>query len=206
MIKSLLFINSFFIPTRFDDSDLLRPSTAPAPAGLTQNRPSTSVLSSLRTGLEPNKSSDPFLNLKRTMESSNTKNWLDVTAESSDEDEVALRPTQKYEPVVTTIAKKNPIVPAQESPSVVSEPPKKTLFDKIREDDQRALTEKIILPPNASSNSNMPDFLSDNRTASDKRPSTAGPSKSISFFDQLESKQPMRSSFDTKNDPGMRWC
>ena len=203
MIKPVLIHKLFFIQNRFNDSDLQRPSTAPAPAGLTQNRSNTSVLSAIRTGLEPNKSSDLFANLKSTTESSKAKDWMGLKSESSDEDEVPLRPTEKYEPVITTIVKKNPIAPPHETPAAVSEQPKKSFFDKFQEDEQQALTEKITRPPPVPSNSTMPDFIFDNQTASNKRPATAGPSKTSSFLDQLEKKPTMRSSFDTKNDSGM---
>lgn len=203
MIKPLLFIDPFFIRNRFNDSDLPRPSTAPSPAGLAQNRPSTSVLSALRTGLEPTKSSDLFATLKSTTESSKAKDWMDLKSESSDEDEPPLRPTEKYEPVITTIAKKNPIAPIQETPAAISEPSKKSFFDKFKEDEKQALTEKIPLPPPVSSNNTMQDFMFDDRTTTNKRPATAGPSKPSSFLDQLASKPAMRSSFETKSDPGM---
>jgi hypothetical protein len=87
--------------------DLTRPSTAPSPSDTLQNRSNTGVVSSMRTGLEPNKFTDMFPPTKTTTESNKSDNWLGYKDESSEEDEPPLRSIQKIEPVVTTLVKKN---------------------------------------------------------------------------------------------------
>src|SRR5689334_8794046 len=110
-------INHSSLLNRFDDFDLTRPSTAPSPSGTAQNRPNTGVLSSLRTGLEP----QIFSPTKTTTESSKSHDWLGLKDESSDEDE----------PVITTLVKKTPIAPIQGAIPTVSESPKKSLLDDL---------------------------------------------------------------------------
>lgn len=180
----------FIIPIRFDDSDLTRPSTA----GATSNRSNTGALSAMRTGLEPTKSSDFLGSLKSTPASGKANDWLELKSGSSEEDEFPSRPTQKYEPVVTTIAKKTPII--------TPEAPKKTSLDSLLDDDRRLLSEKTPLPPPAPTSSITQDFLFDDRTTSNKRPSTAGPTKTSWLSDQPASKPTVRSSLDAKSDFG----
>ena len=149
----------------------------------------------MRTGLEP---TIP----KPSTESSKSDNWMGLKNDSSDEDPFPLRPTPKVEPVVTTLAKKVPIAPTKETPPVLAEPPKKSLFDFLDEDRQ-ALSEKSILPPAVTSNSSSQDFYFGDQTASNKRPATAGPTKTSLFPNNQETKSVTKSSFETKPDFGI---
>jgi len=153
----------------------------------------------MRTGLEPNKSSDIFSTSKPSTGSNKSNNWLDLKDESSEEEQFPPRPIQKIEPVVTTIAKKTPIAPIKEAPSTVPETSKKSLFD-ILDDDRRTLTEKsaTVLSNNASQ-----DFGLYDRTTSNKRPATAGPSKTSLFTDNQHTKSATKPLFDTKPDFGI---
>ena len=199
-----LSINASRISNRFDDLDLTRPSTAPAPADTAQNRSGLGALSALRTGLEPTKSSDLFANMKSTPESSKANDWLGLKSESSEEEEPPARLTQKYEPVVTTIAKKTPIMPTKETPATMHEAPKKPFIDSFLDDERRILSEKTPLPPPAAPTSNLTqDFLFDDRSTTNKRQSTSGPTKSSWIPDQPASKPTTRSSLDAKSDFGM---
>jgi hypothetical protein len=156
----------------------------------------------MRTGLEPNNFSDIFPTSKASTESSKSNNWLDLKDESSDEDQSPLRPIQKIEPVVTTLAKKLPIAPIKETPSTVPEPPKKSVFDLL-EDDRRALTEKSALTPTVLSNNASQDFGFDDRITANKRPATAGPPKTSLFTDNQQIKSTTKPLFDTKTDYGI---
>ncbi|CAF3244284.1 unnamed protein product [Rotaria sp. Silwood2] len=185
---------------RFEDPDPIRPSTAPSTSDKLQNRPNTSVLSSLRTGLEPNKSSDIFSSTKTTTGSSKSNDWLGLKDETSDEDEFPTNITQKVEPSINTLAKKAPILPVQETASTVVEPPKKSLLDDLLEDDRRALTEKTPITPKVQTNKTTQDFRLDERTTSNKRSTTVGISKTPSFTDNQEVKSSIKTLFDTKTD------
>lgn len=190
----IIFISSF---------DLSRPSTAPSPADTLQNRPNTGLLSSLRTGLEPTKSSDLFSPTRTTADSNKSTNWLGLTGESSDEDQPPPRGTPKTEPVVTTFVKKPPIAPIQEVTPAVIEQPKKSVLDAFLENDRRALTEKIIPPATNASNNTAQDFWLDDRSNSNKRLTTGGISKTPPFTDNQQIKSSTNKSlFDTKNDSG----
>jgi hypothetical protein len=122
--------------------------------------------------------------------------------ESSDEDQFPLRPTPKIESVVTTLAKKVPLAPTKEIHPVVAEPPKKSVFDLL-EDDRRALSEKSALPPPVMSNNSSQDFNFGDQTASNKRPATAGQTKTSLFTDNQESRSMTKPLFETKTDFGI---
>jgi hypothetical protein len=183
--------------------DLTRPSTAPSPSDTLQNRSNTGVVSSMRTGLEPNKFTDMFPPTKTTTESNKSDNWLGYKDESSEEDEPPLRGIQKIEPAVTTLVKKTPIVSVQETLPTVSEPPKKSVLDDLLEDDRRVLTEKTALTPTVVSNTTKQDFWLDERTSSTKRPATTGLPKPSLFTDTQQIKSSTKPLFHTKNDFGI---
>jgi hypothetical protein len=183
----------------FDDAEM-RPSTAPS-----QNRSNPSVLSSMRTGLEPNRSLDMFSSTKAPTDSNNDNSWLGLKDEPTDDDEelpAAPQPVRvalKAESALSTLVKKTALATAQPVHAAVIEPPKKSVFD-ILDDDRRELHEKTILPPSATSVVKAPDFWLDDRSAMNKRPPTVPlikPSES-----QSPSKSSMKSSFDTRNDFG----
>ncbi|CAF0997189.1 unnamed protein product [Rotaria sordida] len=164
---------------RFEDSDPIRPSTAPSSSDKLQNRPNTNVLSFLRTGLEPNKSD----------------NWLGLKGETSDEDEFL---TQKVEPAISTLAKKAPLLPFQKTSSTVDEPAKK--LASFLEDEKRALKEPTTIPPKFPTKTITQGFRLDERTISNQRPATPGISKTFSFTDDQDVKSPFKTLFDTKTD------
>jgi hypothetical protein len=181
-----------FVINRFDDFDLTRPSTAPSPSDTLQNRSNTGV-SSLRTGLELPKSSDIFPSTKTTTESSKSNDWLGLKDEPSDEDAFAPSLIQKIEPVVTTtLVKKTPTVPIQQTHPTKPEPPKKSIIDDLLADDRRELTEKTTQ-----------DFWLDERTASNKRPTAPVISKTSLFTDNQQIKSSTKPLFDAKTDFGI---
>lgn len=188
---------------RFDDVDLTRPSTAPSPSDTLQNRANISVLASLRTGLEPTKTSDIFSSMKPTTDTTKSTNWLGIVGESSDDEQPPPRGIPKTEPVVTTLVRKTPLIPAQEpAPPPVIEPPKKSRLDALIDDDlQSFATEKITPQPSTNSNNRTQDFWLDDRTSSNKRPPTGGITKTPSFTDNQPIKSSTKSLFDTKPDP-----
>jgi hypothetical protein len=150
----------------------------------------------MRTGLEPNKSFDMFSSTKATNESSNPKDWLGLKDESSEEDELPRRTSQKVQPVITTLVKKPPIAPVQEA----SEPPKKSVLDSLLDDDRRALTEKTTITPIATSKKAGQDFWLDELTNPTKHSSTTGISKTSSLTDNQQVKSSTKPLFDTKTD------
>jgi len=192
---------------RFDDFDLPRPTTAPSSADATaQNRSTIGGITSLRTGLEPdkspdifstNKSSDIFSTAKPSTDSNKSNDWLGLKDESSEEDESAPppRPAPKIEPVLTTVAKKTPILPVQQpTPTVVVEPPKKSVLDAFLDDERLVLTTKTPITPVVPTTTNSAtDFWLDDRTNTQKRPATAGTTRTPSFTDT----QPIKNSTNT---------
>ncbi|CAF4942679.1 unnamed protein product, partial [Rotaria sp. Silwood1] len=185
---------------RFEDPDLTRPSTAPSTSDKLQNRPNINVLSSLRTGLEPNKSSDIFSPTKTTTGSSKSNDWLGLKDETSDDDVFPTHITQKIEPAITTLAKKAPILPVQETRSTIVEQPKKSVLEDLLEEDRRALTENTTITRKISTNKPIQDFLLDERTTSNKRPTTTSISKTPSFTDNQGVNSSPKTLFDTRND------
>ncbi|CAF3661727.1 unnamed protein product [Rotaria sp. Silwood1] len=185
---------------RFEDPDLTRPSTAPSTSDKLQNRPNINVLSSLRTGLEPNKSSDIFSPTKTTTGSSKSNDWLGLKDETSDDDVFPTHITQKIEPAITTLAKKAPILPVQETRSTIVEQPKKSVLEDLLEEDRRALTENTTITRQISTNKPIQDFLFDERTTSNKRPTTTSISKTPSFTDNQGVNSSTKTLFDTRND------
>ena len=194
-------VHWFLIPSSFDDTEA-RPSTAPS-----QNRSNPSVLSSLRTGLEPNRSFDNFPSTKAPTDSNNDNSWLGLKDEPTDEDEEVpplppqpVRVAPRVESAVSTLVKKTPLATAQPVPAAVIEPPKKSLFDLL-DDDRKQLHEKTILPANVTSTAvKAPDNWLDDRNTTNKRPPAAPlikPSES-----QSPMKSSIKSSFDTRNDFG----
>ncbi|CAF5210857.1 unnamed protein product, partial [Rotaria magnacalcarata] len=121
---------------RFEDPNPIRPSTAPPVADKMQNQSNTSVLSSLRTGLEPNKSTDMFSSTKTTTGTNKANNWLGFNNGSSDDDEYPTHTTKKSEPAVTTLVKRTAALSLHEAPPKVAEPSKKSVLDGLLEDDR----------------------------------------------------------------------
>lgn len=195
-------VHYFLILSSFDDAEA-RPSTAPS-----QNRSNPSVLSSLRTGLEPNRSLDMFSSTKAPTDSNNDNSWLGLKDEPMDEEEELppppppqpVRVAPRAESAVSTLVKKTPLATAQPGPAAVTEPPKKSVFDLL-EDDRKQLHEKTILPANLTSATvKAPDFWLDDRSTTNKRPPTAQPIKPSES--QSPMKSSMKSSFDARNDFG----
>lgn len=182
----------------FDDHELIRPSTAPS-----QNQAKPSVLSSLRTALDPIPTSPGKKN-------TNDSDWLGLRNESTEDDEdyepIPPKPAPKIEPVVTTVAKKPPITStvSQPTPAPVVETKKKSLLDSLFEQDKEELNKNtpiIVATPTApvikpSSSS----WLDDIPSATPKRPSTAG---AIRTSDTTSpTRNPVKSLSDTKTDFG----
>lgn len=188
---------------RFGDSETARPSTAPSTAEKTQNRPNTSLLSSLRTGLEPNKSSETLFGSKATTGSNKDDDWLGLKDNSDDDDDIPTRQKPKADTTISKLASKTPIRPAQEPPAAVQEPPKKSVLDSLLDDDRRALSEKTPISPKAPASKATPEFLFDDRSTQNKRPSTAETPRSIFFTDTTETKASTKTSIDLKTDFGI---
>jgi hypothetical protein len=157
----------------------------------------------MRTGLEPNKSSDIFSSTKTTTESSKSNDWLGLKGESSDEDVPPPRVIQKTEPVITTLVKKIPIAPVQEAPLTIPELPKKSVLDDLLEDDRRALKEKSTRPPTIISNNAAQGFWLDEQTTPNKRLATAVIPKTSLFTDNQQMKSSIKPLSDTKTDYGI---
>ncbi|CAF2065790.1 unnamed protein product [Rotaria magnacalcarata] len=184
---------------RFEDPNPIRPSTAPPVADKMQNQSNTSVLSSLRTGLEPNKSTDMFSSTKTTTGTNKANNWLGFNNGSSDDDEYPTHTTKKSEPAVTTLVKRTAALSLHEAPPKVAEPSKKSVLDGLLEDDRRAaFSEKITPPIKVPAPKITPDFLFDDRTSSNVRSAAAGISKPQLFTDSQELKPSTQSSYDQK--------
>ena len=185
---------------RFDDFDATRPSTAPSPSDTLQTRAKPSVLSSMRTGLEPSRSSDIFASGKATNEASASGNWLGLTDDNSDkDDEFLLRTPKKTESVVTSPAKKATATSSsmQDFLPAAVEPPKRSVLDDLLDKDRLALNEKTAIKPAATASTKVQDFWLEQPTPSNNRPSTAGASRTTDFS---TSKSATRSSYETKND------
>jgi hypothetical protein len=145
----------------------------------------------MRTGLEPNKPADIFSLTRPIIESNKSNDWLGLKSDSDEDDQLPPRGVpQKVGSVITTLAKKTPVAP------------KKSVLDGFLDDDRRFLTEKTPITPTIASNNTAPTFWLDERPTSTKRPATAGIQKTSSFTDNQPTKSSIKSSFDTKPDPG----
>jgi len=139
-----------------------------------------------------------FSSIKTTTESSKQDDWLGLKDEPNDDDQFPPRGTQKTQPSVTTLIKKTPIAPIQETRPTVAEPPKKSVIDILLEDDRRTLTEK----PNFISNNTTQNLWLDDQTTSNKRLATGGISNTSSYTDNQQIKSPSKTLFGTKTDSG----
>ncbi|CAF0907100.1 unnamed protein product [Adineta steineri] len=190
---------------RFDEFDLARPSTAPSPADTLQNRSNTGALSSMRTGLDPKRSTDLFPPTKKTTnESNNPNDWLGLKDESSEEDDLPQRRKEKIEPAITTLAKKTPLAPVHEVSATVSELPKKSVLDDLIEEDRRALSEKTPITATATINKTSQDSWFSDHTNSNKRPSVGAIPKTSLHIDNQQVKPSTKPLFDTKTDSAFK--
>ena len=190
----------------FDEFELGRPSTAPAPTNTIQNQSSSGVISAMRTGLEPNKSFSALSSSKTAAvttpaESNDPNAWLGLKDESTEDkhDDFLSRPKQKVESVVTTLAKKTPTTPIQAKPPAVPEQPKKWNIEDFLDNDKEQLKQPIIVPPATSTKTSTNSWFQD-PTTTDKRSTPLNTPKATSLTEVQQAKSTAQKLFDSDND------
>ncbi|CAF1250114.1 unnamed protein product [Adineta ricciae] len=191
---------------RFEEFELGRPSTAPAPTNTLQNPSSSGVISAMRTGLEPNKSFSTMSSNKTAAtttpaESNDPNAWLGLKDESTEDehDDFLSRPKQKVESVVTTLAKKTLTTPIQAKPQAIPEQPKKWNIEDFLDNDKEQLKQPIIVPPVTSTKTSPSSWLQD-LTTTDKRSTSLNTPKTTSLTEVQPAKSTAQKLFDSDND------